>query len=182
MSALARPTADQDRALLRQAQQDPDTRPALVDRFSPLVWSLCRRLSQTPEDSFQAAWARLLGRLDSYDPQQAAPSTWITTVVHRMLIDEYRRRGRMGDVLPMVDRAAVTVDPADLLDRHRQVQRLEAALQRLPDNWRRVVILHHLHGVPLATLADEEDIAVGTVKSRLHRGRARLAQILGAQS
>jgi DNA-directed RNA polymerase specialized sigma24 family protein len=40
------------------------------------------------------------------------------------------------------------------------------------------VVQHHVHGVPLEQLATEEGVALGTIKSRLHRGRARLAEQL----
>ena len=68
------------------------------------------------------------------------------------------------------------------IDRRRCQVRLEAALERLPYAHRRVVLLHHLNGVPLADIAAAEGVAVGTIKSRLHRGRARLAELLGARA
>ncbi len=174
------PTADQDRTLLRRAVDDPAARDALVQRFGPLVWALCHRLSASPEDAWQSAWAHLLARLDRYDPARAAPSTWITTVVHRLLVDDHRRRGRSGVVLPLGERAATDADPGVLIDQHRRQQRLEAALRRLPEDQRRVVVLHHVHGLPLDDIAASEQLALGTVKSRLHRGRARLAELMGA--
>ena len=53
---------------------------------------------------------------------------------------------------------------------------------RLTDSHRRVVVLHHIHGVPLEQLAADEGVALGTIKSRLHRGRAHLAELLGDPS
>jgi RNA polymerase sigma-70 factor (ECF subfamily) len=55
---------------------------------------------------------------------------------------------------------------------------LAAALARLPEQQRRIVILHYLADLPVADIARQEGIAEGTVKSRLHRGRAALAERL----
>ena len=48
-----------------------------------------------------------------------------------------------------------------------------------PCEYRRVVVLHHLNEVSLDAIAQEEGVALGTVKSRLHRARARLLELLG---
>ncbi|HEY0840530.1 MAG TPA: sigma factor-like helix-turn-helix DNA-binding protein, partial [Vulgatibacter sp.] len=56
--------------------------------------------------------------------------------------------------------------------------RLEAALARLPDVQRRTFLLAAVHGQPLEAIAAGDGVAVGTVKSRLHRARAELATIL----
>lgn len=174
------PTPDAERALLVAAATDPAAQAALVERYGPLVWALCRRLAPSPEDAWQSAWAHLLPRLPRYDPALAAPSTWITTVVHRLLVDEHRRRGRQGAVVPLEPRAAPA--PDEHLDAARRLRRLEEALQRLPEDQRRVVVLHHVHGLDLAAIAEAEDLPPGTVKSRLHRARARLAALMGASS
>lgn len=55
---------------------------------------------------------------------------------------------------------------------------LEAAVASLPEPQRRVVVLHHLHDQPLEAIADAEGVPLGTVKSRLHRARNRLSEIL----
>ena len=65
------------------------------------------------------------------------------------------------------------------IDGQRRAERLEAALARLPVDMRTVIVMHHLNGVPLEDIAAAEGVAVGTVKSRLHRGRARLLELLG---
>ncbi len=174
------PPPDADRALVARAVADPAARAALVERFGPLVWALCNRLSPTPEDSWQNAWAHLLARLDRYNPERAAPATWFTTVVHRLLVDEHRRRGPTAEVLPLTDRPAPERDPGAALDHRRRLVRLEAAIQRLPPDQRRVVVLHHVHGLSLSEIATSEALPTGTIKSRLHRGRAHLARLLEA--
>lgn len=152
-----------------RAVPDPD---ATLARWGPLVWALCLRLDPHPEDAYQEVWEKILRGLPGFDPAgPAALSTWITRVTHHHLVDRHRARRRRPDpddddveALP-----APAVAPTDDLD---------AALASLPEAHRRVLVLHHLHDVPLETIAAAEGIAVGTVKSRLHRARNRLAEIL----
>jgi RNA polymerase sigma-70 factor, ECF subfamily len=173
-----RPAEDID--VPRAVAGDRSARRQVVQRHGPLVWSLCRRLDPHPEDAYQEAWEKVLRGLDRFDPDgRASLRTWIATVVHRHLVDRHRRRGTRADVIPL-ERAVATDPPADAeLDRARRAARLERALARLPEVHRRVVTLHHLHGLALDDIAAGEAVAVGTIKSRLHRARARLAEMLG---
>ena len=120
-----------------------------------------------------------MGALSRFDPDgRASLRTWLVTIAHRHLVDRHRRRRVRGDVLEMRD-LPVSSGVEERLDRGRRQARLEAALARLPEAQRRVVVLHHLHGQPLEDIALAEGIALGTVKSRLHRARGRLADLLG---
>ncbi len=164
----------------RAAAGDPAARRALVRVHGPLVWSLCRRLDPDPDDAYQEVWEKLLRRLDRFEPSgPASLRTWLATVVHRHLIDRHRRRGTRGDVIPLTVVAADDPAADERLHGARRSALLERALRQLPAPQRRVVVLHHLHELPLDEIAAAEGVAVGTVKSRLHRGRGRLAQILG---
>ena len=97
------------------------------------------------------------------------------------LIDRHRRKQVRGQVVPIGGLPALDPAADEALARHQRQARVEAAIARLPDAHRRVVVLHHVHGVPLEQLAEEEGVPVGTLKSRLHRGRARLAELLGGE-
>lgn len=159
-------------------------REALLAALGPTVWALCRRLDPEPEDAYQDAWAHLFSAVARFEPGgPASLKTWCVRVVRRRLVDRHRRarvRGIVGHLTPeqLDDRAGSGPDPEARAARGQRRARLEAALLRLPPAQRRVVVLHHLHGVPLAELAVDEGVAEGTVKSRLHRGRSRLARLL----
>jgi len=162
-----------DPLVARAVGGDPLARRAVIQQFGPLVWSICRRLASDPEDSYQAIWEKALKALDRFDPYGAAAfSTWIASIAHRHLVDEHRRRQVRGTLVPVDELVAPMVEHDD------RMGRLEAAIEQLPDGLRRVVVLHHLHGVPLDRIAADEDVPVGTIKSRLHRARGLLAQTL----
>jgi RNA polymerase sigma-70 factor, ECF subfamily len=151
----------------------------VVAEHGGLVWALCRRLDPEPEDAWQEAWEKVVRGLPAFDAAGAASlKTWLLTIVHRHLVDRHRRRCVRGavaepedvpDLLPLVSCRMVASE---------ETAALEAALVALPEAWRRVVVLHHLHAVPLLAIAVEEGVPLGTVKSRLHRARAALLEVL----
>ena len=157
----------------------PPSRAEVVADHGGLVWSLCKRLDPQPEDAYQEVWEKVFRGLDRFDPEgRASLRTWVATITHRHLVDRHRRRKVRGEVVALEDRAVLPRIEGQL-DEHRRKTRLEAALKRLPEGQRRVVVAHHVHGLELTQIAESEGVAVGTVKSRLHRGRARLAQLMG---
>jgi len=165
--------------LRRAARGDARARRALVDRHGPMLYSICRRLSPEPEDCYQEIWEKVFRGLHRFDPSGPARlSSWLATIAHRHLIDRHRRRQVRGEAIPLGELSADTPQADTLMAARENHQRLEAALRRLPEGQRRVVVLHHINGMPLNKIAEQEGVAVGTIKSRLHRGRARLTQLL----
>jgi RNA polymerase sigma-70 factor (ECF subfamily) len=166
--------------LARAAAGDAGARAELVRTYGPLIWSLCRRLGPEPEDAYQEVWEKVFSAVGRFDPGGTASlRTWIATITHRHLVDRHRRRTVRGEVVELGEMPAPVEE--DRLGLAQDVERLEAALQRLPEGHRRVVVLHHLQDVPLDEIASTEGLALGTVKSRLHRARARLLELLGGR-
>lgn len=162
--------------LAAAARGDRAARAELLERYGPSLWALCRRLADDPEDAYQDAWERVLGVLDRFDPTgPASLKTWLHTVVHRALIDRHRRASARGTVIELADVVSPDPGPEGRLAAHRRAQALERALSELSDAHRRVVLMHHVAGQPLEAIAEAEGVALGTVKSRLHRARAELA-------
>lgn len=153
----------------------------LLESHSAPVWSLCRRLDPEPEDAYQEVWEKVVRNLERFDPEGPAQlGTWIVTIAHRHLIDRHRAR-KSRPALSVVADPREPSGRDDVVDRihHRQrKQALERAMRRLPEDQRGTVLMHHLRGVPLQDIADAEGVAVGTIKSRLHRGRARLCALM----
>ena len=158
---------------------DGDARRELLERHGPMVWGLCRRLSRDPEDAYQEIWEKVLRNLDRFDPSRGSPlRAWIATIAHRHLVDLHRRRAVRGEVVPLDAAPGRSPRQERTLSLKQRIEHLELALQRLPLAQRRVVVFHHLEGRSLEAIAQTEGIAVGTVKSRLHRARGRLAELM----
>lgn len=127
----------------------------------------------------QEAFVRLIPRWNSIRTYES-PDGWLRTVAWRIWLNRRRKDRRMfvleyapesGSGRTHQAAAQHTVSTEDRVD-------LMAALADLPDGHREVVALHYLHDLPVARIADELDIAEGTVKSRLSRARSALATAL----
>ncbi|MET7396973.1 SigE family RNA polymerase sigma factor [Dactylosporangium sp. NPDC005572] len=101
------------------------------------------------------------------------PEGWLRLVVARLATDRRRRLQRWQGVLLRTGPPAVGEPPGE------DTVVLVAALRRLPVAHRQALALHYLFDLPVADIASEIGVAVGTVKSWLSRGRAGLAAVLG---
>jgi RNA polymerase sigma-70 factor (ECF subfamily) len=119
------------------------------------------------------AVVRLLPRWDKIATFED-PEAWLRTVAYRLAVSRWRRAKVATAGLVRLREAQHVAGP-DGTDAD-----LTRALSRLPLGQRQVLVLHHVVGLPLEQIAAELGVAVGTVKSRLGRGRAALALTLEA--
>jgi RNA polymerase sigma-70 factor (sigma-E family) len=123
------------------------------------------------QEAYMRAWQHW-STLDRYDDSEA----WMRIVANRIAVSRWRRvRGRARAYLR---HGAADPVPAPSLDTVAVVE----ALRRLPTEQRVAIALHYLLGMPVADVAREVGAPVGTVKARLHRGRAALADLLAVDS
>lgn len=105
--------------------------------------------------------------------QAQSPEAWVRTTAYRLAVSRWRRMVRSrrpSDRALQQEPTPATPDPDRVA--------LVAALRRLPEGQRRAIVLHHLADLPVAEVAAETGVPVGTVKARLSRGRAALAVLL----
>ncbi len=154
------------------------------DRLYRLAWRLCGQKAEA-DDLFQELLIKAFGKLDSLAGIDE-PGSWLSRVMYNLFIDERRRfaRRRMHTIeegemigdgiagLPGTD------DPAWNQERLERLLQLDAALDQLSEEHRLIILLHDTEGYKLVEIHELMDIPVGTVKSRLHRARARLREIL----
>jgi RNA polymerase sigma-70 factor (ECF subfamily) len=157
---------------------------ALLERHVDQVHRVCRRVLADPEDARDAtqealvAIARGIGRYDG----RARFTTWMYRVATNAALDEARRRRRRPEP---VDVAASSLVPAagdDLAASVTDRIVIDAALSDLAPDYRAAIALRELLGLDYAEIARVLDIPIGTVRSRIARARAKLADTLGNQS
>ncbi len=154
------------------------------DRLYRLAWRLAGQKAEA-EDLFQELLIRAYGKLDDL-VEIEEPGSWLARVMYNLFIDERRRfaRRRMHMVeegeLPGDGIAALagSEDPVRDNVRAEKMNMLGQALDQLSDEHRTIVLLHDTEGYKLTEIHELMDLPVGTVKSRLHRARARLREIL----
>ncbi|WP_334144587.1 RNA polymerase sigma factor [Rhabdothermincola sp.] len=159
---------------------DRDALEALLRRHHDRIHALCRRLTGHDADALDATQEALLAivrGLDRFDGR-AAFTTWSYRVATNTCLDELRRRRRRPEPAPS-DPAAD--DPAVPSFDHVLSERLaiDEALATLASEFRAAVVLRDLLGLDYATIGEVLDIPPGTVRSRIARGRAALADQLG---
>ena len=150
----------------------------LVQRHRRRVYAICLRYfrdASEAEDAMQETFVVLLRRASTYRGG-AAFSTWLYRVTTNVCHDLARRRSRRPQ--PVDGEVHEVADTTDAIANRELAVELEQALARLEPDQRRAVVLHDVLGLPYADVAEREGIALGTVKSRIARGHARLADLL----
>jgi len=156
----------------------------LVTRHSGRVYAVCYRYfgdAADAEDATQETFVTLLRRAGTFRGQ-AAFSTWLYRVATNACNDLARRRARRPRTGGDPDVAADVADPSDSLAAAELQADLVEALDQLDPVSRAAVVLHDVQGFPYAIVADRLGVPVGTVKSRIHRGHARLADLLSMRA
>ena len=161
---------------------------ALYHRFSGQVFRFAWLLTgseSAANDVTQETFMELLDGAASFDPARGSLGAYLCGIAR---FRAYRAIGERshGDVdLEALDRAAIEGQlpdlPADHLERARALERLHAAIRLLPAPFREVLVLVELQEMPYADAAAVAGIELGTVRSRLSRAKARLADLLRQQ-
>ena len=153
-----------------------------------LLYRLAFRLTGNKaeaEDLFQDVLTKIYVRLEELMDIDA-PGPWLSRVMYNYFIDNKRKYARQR--LVVVEEAQLPGESVELLadcggprheaEREDDITQLESALARLSDEHRQVVLMHDVEGYKLKEIQEITGDPVGTLKSRLHRARARLRKFL----
>ena len=155
---------------------------AIYRRYQAIVYRFARSMTGSvamAEDVTQEVFVALMRDLARYEPQRAGLSTYLYGVARNVTRARLRRERRfvnLDDVASEGSEPASPDDPAAALVRSQDLICLRKAIVGLPSRYREVVILCDLHGLSYAEAASAIDTPVGTVRSRLHRGRNLLVE------
>ena len=156
---------------------DPRAFEELVRLTDRRVYGLALRVVRDrheAEDVAQEAYLRMFRGLEGFR-EEASFETWMHRIVVNTAINHLRRRGRFGE-LSTEDLPEVPV--GDEADSRADRDRLERALERLPEAQRVPVVLKDVYGLSCREIGEELGIEEGAVKVRLHRARKRLHEML----
>ncbi|TWT40390.1 ECF RNA polymerase sigma-E factor [Phycisphaerae bacterium RAS1] len=178
-----------DAELVRRAQAgDGGAFGELVMRYQDRVHNAIGRMCRAREDAMdltQTAFAKALEALPRFEAR-ANFYTWLFRIAVNLTLSHRRvaRRAPASLDADCDDRPAALAaasdeeGPAEQMERHEMLSRLEAALAALDAEFRVAVVLKDIEGMDYAAIADVLDVPIGTVKSRIHRGRSMLHELL----
>ena len=165
------------------ASSDEQALAELYDRYGRVAYGLALRILRDEalaQDAVQEAFLAIWRSADRFLAERAKASTWILTLVHRRTVDlvrrEDRRRGEPLESAPEPASPASVEDEATLGFERRLVQE---ALRQLPPEQREALELGYYGGLTQSELAERLGQPLGTIKSRMFTGLARLRELLG---
>jgi RNA polymerase sigma factor (sigma-70 family) len=172
-----------DEAVVALVARSDDTALAeLYDRFGRVAYGVALRVlrdEKLAEDAVQEGFLAAWRSAERFMPERGKASTWLLTLVHRRAVDLVRREDRrraeaLGDDLEPAPSDSAEDDAWLRFER----ERVQAALSQLPDQQRETLELAYYGGFSQSELAERLGQPIGTIKSRMFTGLARLRELL----
>ena len=169
--------------------------PALFKEFGPRTYAMALRITGSPseaEDVVQETFLQAFRRWETFEGR-ADPGTWLYAIAARAAKRRFRRRKdgstrrsslrNFSDLSPMrddgvVDLAVDRKQPADALMRAEARELVQAAILKLPPQYRVPVVMKDILEMPLEECAQALGLKLETVKTRIHRARLAIRQAL----
>ncbi|MDX6503471.1 MAG: hypothetical protein QOE29_596 [Gaiellaceae bacterium] len=157
----------------------------IYDRFGSVAYGLALRVLRDEglaQDAVQDAFLTVWRTARTFAAERGAARTWILTLVHRRAVDLVRReQRRRTDPLESAPEPVAAEQTDQLAWLRFERERVQAALRKLPDQQREALELAYYGGFSQSQLAERLGEPLGTIKSRMHTGLARLRDLLEAE-
>jgi RNA polymerase sigma-70 factor, ECF subfamily len=180
--------AFEQQLIARARDGDLESFNQIVDRYQGLVYRVCLRVLRDQgraEDATQDTFIKAYSALDQY--HGGSLKSWLMRIATNRCYDiirsERRRPAASLEAEPVESEPTwsvepITENPDSYADRSQLSAYLERALGQLSDEQRLAVVLYDINGYSYEEIAGITDASLGTVKSRISRGRVRLREIL----
>lgn len=163
-----------------QSSPFEDQLAALLPRLRRFAHALSRN-SADADDLTQATIERALKSRAQWEPGTRLDS-WCYRIIRNLWIDTARARSRKdAREAPAEEGLSVGEDPREAMDAAVDLHRIMAAMERLPDEQREIVALILIEGFGYREVSEMLGLPIGTVSSRLVRGRTALLAMVGEQ-
>jgi RNA polymerase sigma-70 factor (ECF subfamily) len=182
--ASSRTTDEEDARLLeRLRRNERDALAAMYDAYGRVAYGLAYRVlgqAGDAEDIVQESFLSLWRQADRLDAKRGSVRSLLLTIVHRRSIDVLRRRsGRIERALDEAQPiASGAPDPIEFATQAEERERIQGALKELPAEQRNAIELTYFGGLTIAEMAEQEQIPLGTAKSRLRLALERMRKTL----
>lgn len=169
---------------------DKDSYAQLVDAYSARIINYLARMTGNryeAEELAQEAFVRAYFALPSFNPDYKF-SSWLYKIATNLCINhlkKYRRwvhiddyQNEQGQTTWILPDTSTDCNPVKVMTQQELKEQIGRAIGQLPQVYRAVVVLRHVHGLSYQEIAEITDLPIGTVKSRLGRGRSKLTALL----
>jgi RNA polymerase sigma-70 factor (ECF subfamily) len=158
-----------------------------VDRYGNLLWSLARRYLRNvtdAEDAVQDVFIEIWRSAARYDPGIASESAFISTIARRRFIDRIRRTGRTPAMDSLDDEEGAPIDPgvAATVEDDTEVAIVARVLADMDPEHQKILGMSLYEGYSHSEIAEQLDIPLGTVKTRVRRGLIHIREQLQISS
>lgn len=154
----------------------------LIEPHIPNLRRYARALvrdAERADDLVQDCLVRAMSRWHLWR-REGSLRSWLFTIMHNLNVNAVRRAARRPDNVPLDNEYRGAQPPSQLSSLH--LRDLDRSLSRLNEEQRRVLLLVSLEGFTYEEAADICGVPIGTVMSRIARGRARLRQIMAEEA
>lgn len=170
------------------AQQDRQAFHRLFAHFAPQIKGfglntvIADRSGQFADELVQEVMLTVWNKAISYDPEKAGVSTWIFTIARNKRIDLLRRMNRqetpvdIDEIWPIEDEN-IASKPSSYWQQENTADRVREQIALLPENQRDALIMSYLHGKSHTEIAEELELPLGTIKSRIRLAMQRLEAV-----
>jgi len=179
---------DDEQLMRRIAETDRQAMEVLYDRYGKMVYGFAYKsvsdryaAEEITQDVFTQVWKNAA----SYDATQAKLATWLLTITRRIAIDHFRRSERRPQAAPTTDEVLIlfhdtSIGPDGLAEVQAVREEVSEAMKSLPIDQRIPIERMYYQGLTQKEIAEQLDVPIGTVKSRIRLGLARLRDKLSS--
>ena len=156
----------------------------LVQRYQKQIFALAYRLGgdyDEAQDMAQEAFVRIYQELSRFDTGRRF-FPWMYRVAHNTCVNILHKRPKdtssLEDALPFWEDDNSSSSPTEAFALQERAEKVQSALQSLPENYRLPLVLKYLEGMSYQEISDQLSLPVSTIETRLFRGRNMLKKLL----
>jgi len=168
--------------LQRIARGDQAAVAGCINQYSDLIWSLARRylgMDADAEDAVQEIFIELWSNAGRFNPEFGSEVTFVSTISRRRLIDRLRKKGRAPGISTIDDtpESAMAQEGYEA-DQYTEVQNVIDVLSEMEAEHSQIISLSVYEGYSHSEIADQLNIPLGTVKTKVRRGLIHIREQL----